>query len=293
MLPNPLDGVFVLERLHSRDERVEHGPDAKVAKIFSRAGIERGGWLQNGALIEESEAAMGTRCAGMILKAVLLAAGTGWAQGQAAGRAMVISQDRLCVTEGAIGSAPDNRLSVETTKMRAYVHAWTAQSIRAQFTYVGPTAEESPLGSGEVRRQFGLKLRAANACNLVYVMWRFEPESKIVVSLKRNPGETRSSECGNRGYQNIKPRQSHGTPPLRPGDKHGLAATMRGTELTVTVDGKQVWSGDVGPEASDLNGPVGIRSDNVRLMLDLEAGQIIGPHPQFLAACDSGPGVSD
>ena len=188
---------------------------------------------------------------------------------------------------------PDNRLSVETMKMRAYVHGWTAQSIRARFTYVGPTAQEARLGSGEVRRQFGLKLRAANACNLVYVMWRFEPESRIVVSVKRNRGQTTSSECGNGGYQNIKERQSHGTPPLQPGDKHDLAATMRGTELMVTVDGKKVWEGDAGPEAADLNGPVGIRSDNVRLLLNLEAGQLRGPHPQFLAACESGPGVSD
>jgi len=229
----------------------------------------------------------------MILRAGLVAAGLSGAHAQVAGHAIVIAQDRLCVTEGAIGNAPDNRLSVETMKMRAYVHGWTAQSLGAHFTYVGPTAQESRLGSGEVRRQFGLKLRAENACNLVYVMWRFEPESRIVVSVKRNPSQTMSSECGNRGYQNIKARKGHATPPLRPGEKHDLAAMMRGTELTVTVDGKEVWEGDVGPDASDLNGPVGIRSDNVRLVLDLEAGQLRGPHPQFLAACESGPEASD
>jgi hypothetical protein len=68
---------------------------------------------------------------------------------------------------------------------------------------------------------------------------------------------------------------------------------IRGTEMTVTVDGKKVWEGDAGPAAADLNGPVGIRSDNVRLTLELKAGQVNGPHPQFLAACVSGPGVSD
>jgi hypothetical protein len=229
----------------------------------------------------------------MILLAGLVAAGLGVAHAQVAGHGIVIPQDRLCVTEGAVGNTPDNRLSVETTKMRAYVHAWTAQSIRAHFSYVGPTAQESRLGSGEVRRQFGLKLRAQNACNLVYVMWRFEPESRIVVSVKRNPSLTMSSECGNRGYHNINARRSHATLPLRPGDKHDLAATMRGTEMTVTVDGKEVWEGDAGPETADLNGPVGIRSDNVRLALDLEAGQLSGPHPQFLAACKSGPEASD
>jgi hypothetical protein len=236
---------------------------------------------------------MRTRHAGMILEAVLVAAGAGWAHAQVAGHGIVIPQDRLCVTEGAVGNTTDNRLSVETMKMRAYVHAWTGQSISAHFTYVGPTAQEARLGSGEVRRQFGLKLRAENACNLVYAMWRFEPESRIVVSVKRNPNQTTSSECGNGGYQNIKARRSHATPPLRPGDKHELAAIMHGTELTVMVDGKKVWEGDAGPEAADLNGPVGIRSDNVRLALDLEAGQFNGPHPQFLAACKSGPEASD
>lgn len=236
---------------------------------------------------------MRTRYMGMILQAGLVAVGLGGAHAQAAGHEIAIAQDRLCVTEGAVGNTPDNRLTVDSTKMRAYVHAWTAQSLRAHFTYVGPTAQESRLGSGEVRRQFGLKLRAQNACNLVYVMWRFEPESRIVVSVKRNPSQTTSSECRNRGYQNIKARQSHATPLLRPGDRHDLAATMRGTELTVTVDGKEVWEGDAGPEAADLSGPVGIRSDNVRLALDLEAGQFNGPHPQFLAACKSGPYASD
>ena len=33
------------------------------------------------------------------------------------------------------------------------------------------------------------KLRAEDACNLVYVMWRIEPQSRLVVSVKRNPGQ--------------------------------------------------------------------------------------------------------
>ena len=42
-----------------------------------------------------------------------------------------------------------------------------------------------------------------------------------------------------------------------------------------------------GPIAADLNGPVGIRSDNVRLGFELGAGQYEGPHPHFLRACQS------
>ena len=229
---------------------------------------------------------------GMVAALLFLAAAYG-ARAQAAPNQMAIHQSRLCVTEGAVEAAPGDRLSVETAKMRAYVNAWTSQSVETRFTYLGPTAEESRLGSGAVRRQFGLKLRAQNACNLVYVMWRFEPKSRIVVSVKRNPDQTASSQCGNHGYQNIKPDHSHPVPPVLPGSEHDLGAEMRGTAVKVTVDGKAVWDGDVGPEAADLEGPVGIRSDNVRLGFDLEAGQAEGVHPHFIAACKSGPGVSD
>lgn len=71
--------------------------------------------------------------------------------------------------------------------MRAYVTMGTAQ--------------------GEIRRQFGLKLHAQDACNLVDVIWRVDPESKLVVSVKRSPSQHSSAECGNRGYQNIKSRK--------------------------------------------------------------------------------------
>jgi hypothetical protein len=229
----------------------------------------------------------------MIVLAILLATGLGTARAQAAGRTVAVPRSNLCVTEGAVGTGAGDRLTVEMPKMRAYANGWTSQTIQAHFTYLGPTAEESPLGSGEVRRQFGLKLRAQNACNLVYAMWRFEPESKVVVSVKRNPGQATSSECGNHGYENIKPQHSGPVPPLRPGERHDLVAEMRGTELTVTVDGKEIWKGDLGSEAADLKGPVGIRSDNVRLALDLEAGQSEGPHPHDVQACKSGPEVSD
>ena len=231
--------------------------------------------------------------AAVILSAALLVAMPETAHAQDGPGKIAIPHSSLCVTEGQVGTSSDNRLSVEATKMRAYVNTWTSQAIEARFTYLGLTAEESPLGSGEVRRQFGLKLRAQNACNLVYVMWRFEPQSKIVISVKRNPNQVTSSECANHGYQDIRPRQSHRVPAMRQGDRHVLAAKMKGSELTVTVDGKKVWEGDAGPEASGLNGPVGIRSDNVRLVFDLAAGPPNGPHPHFVAACKSGPDVSD
>lgn len=206
---------------------------------------------------------------------------------------MAIGRESLCVTEGALDNAPKGRLAVNANKMRAYVSAWTSQAIEAHFTYLGPTAEESKLGSGATRVQFGLKLRAEDACNLVYAMWRIEPESKVVVSVKRNPGQTRSSECGNRGYVNIKPQRAVAAPALRAGDTHTLSAKIDGDELHVFVDNAEVWDGSLGPDAEGLKGPVGIRSDNARLTLDLKAGAFVGRHPGYALTCKSGPDASD
>jgi hypothetical protein len=200
---------------------------------------------------------------------------------------------RLCVTEGLVAAGSDGRLSVTTPKMRAYVNGWTGPAIEAHFTYLGPTAELSPLASGEARRQFGLKLRAQDACNLVYAMWRIEPESKIVVSVKQNPGESTSSQCGNRGYQNIKPQRSVAPPILHRGDTHTLGAEFVGNDLHVYIDRREVWQGSLGAEASALQGQVGVRSDNIHLAFDLNVGAPVGIHPQFIRACRTGPDVSE
>jgi hypothetical protein len=204
-----------------------------------------------------------------------------------------ISRSELCITEGAIEELPDGRLSVIVPKMRAYVNASTPPSVEAHFTYLGSTGNEARLGSGELRRQFGLKLRAQDACNLVYAMWRIEPESKLVVSVKSNPGQDTSAECGSRGYRNIKPQHSNPVPVLRNGDTHDLRAEMNGDQLKVSADNLVVWEGSVGPGALSFNGPVGIRSDNARLELQLRA-----PRPQDAQrgrapGCRTGTGESE
>src|SRR5262249_2543787 len=61
----------------------------------------------------------------------------------------------LCVTEGEIKKTTSNRLSVDVPKMRAYVTESTGQSAEIRFAYLGPTREQSRLGSGEMRVQFG------------------------------------------------------------------------------------------------------------------------------------------
>jgi hypothetical protein len=185
-----------------------------------------------------------------------------------------VSKASLCVTEGTIDQQPGQPLSVNVSKMRAYVNAFTQPVAEARFTYLGSTPNESPLASGEMRRQFGLKLRAQDACNLVYAMWRIEPESKVVLSVKSNPGEHTSAQCGNRGYQNIKPRRSLPVPVLTPGSTHTLRAQMNGAEMEVFADDSLVWEGSVGTDALSFDGPIGLRSDNARLLIDFATGQL-------------------
>jgi hypothetical protein len=214
-----------------------------------------------------------------VLLCVTFAQSVGW---------LTIHRDHLCVTEGAIENAARDRLSVNVPKMRAYVTEWTAQSAEVRFTYLGGTSKESALGSGTIRRQFGLKLHAQDPCNLVYAIWRIDPESKLVVSVKRNPSAHTSAECGNRGYENIKPRKASPVPRLGAGQSHTLRAEMKSAELRVFVDNREVWEGDVGSDAAKLEGPVGIRSDNARLEFELMAREFQGTHPNYVNACKTG-----
>jgi hypothetical protein len=204
-----------------------------------------------------------------------------------------VPRDSLCVTEGAIEKAANNRLSVNVPKMRAYVNRWTSPSAELRFTYLGGTSQESALASGTIRRQLGLKLHAQDPCNLVYAMWRIDPKSEIVVSIKRNPDAHTSAECGNGGYQTIKPAHASPVPRLQSGESHTLRAELKNSELRVFVDNHQVWEGDVGQDAAKLMGPIGIRSDNARFGFDFLARDSQGPHPHYVLACKAGAADSD
>ena len=200
---------------------------------------------------------------------VMSAFGVG-AASASTGLTQKISRAHLCVTEGTIAAEPaSSSFTVDSPKMRAYVNAVPLQSIQAHFTYLGASSREVRLGSGTMRRQFGFKLRAQDACNLVYAMWRIEPESKLVVSIKENPGQHSSAECGNRGYRNIKPQRSTPTPKLQPGDTHTLRAEMTATVMKVFIDGTLAWQGALSSEVEKWDSRVGIRSDNARVQLEL------------------------
>jgi len=74
------------------------------------------------------------------------------------------------VSDGRIEKAAGNRLMTQSKEMRATLKRNTPQQVIVNFAYLGPSREVSRLGSGEIRHQFGIKLKAQDICNLVYVM---------------------------------------------------------------------------------------------------------------------------
>jgi hypothetical protein len=180
-----------------------------------------------------------------------------------------IARADLAVTEGSV-EISNGRLLIDVAEMRAVVlRATTTQSIEVHFMYLGPTESTATLANGDVRRQFGVKLRAQNACNLLYVMWRAAPTSTLAVSMKHNPGMQSSSECRDGGYDTLEPT-THRTllPDLQPGSAHVLRADIDNQDLQVRIDSGLMWEGRLPPAAMSFEGPVGLRSDNVRVIFD-------------------------
>jgi hypothetical protein len=207
-------------------------------------------------------------------------------------QARLVAPSEMCVTEGHLGAAPDHQMRVDDAKMRAYVNGPAADAVELRFVYQGGTAAQSALGSGAVRRQLGLKLRAGDGCNLIYLMWRIEPQSKLVGSVKLNAGQHSSAQCANHGYQNIKPDFSAPIPALRPGDAHRLRAEIRERRLRGYIDGALVWDGALGPGVA-LSGPPGVRTDNARLLFSIAVDEAAAdasakPAPDQRMNCESG-----
>jgi hypothetical protein len=206
-----------------------------------------------------------------LLLGVAVPWGTGCALEQEPGKLTRISLPQFHVTEGSLKVNSQGRLLIEAPKVRAVVPSVTSPVAELRFTYLGPAELQRTLASGELRCQVGLKLRAQDGCNLVYVMWRISPKPGLVVSVKYNPGQHTSAACGNRGYTNVSARQTGPVPTLAPNAPHTLRADLEGQELRVLVDGALVWAGELPREMLDFEGPVGLRTDNGRFELDLLA----------------------
>ncbi|HTJ47535.1 MAG TPA: hypothetical protein VL463_35795 [Kofleriaceae bacterium] len=178
------------------------------------------------------------------------------------GALAAIAREKICMTRGeAAVSGGVLQISDATTRGVATTSSGEAAALR--FTYRGESRETRALASGQIRHQVGLKLRAADGCNVIYVMWRVEPKPFIEVSMKRNPGKRTHEDCGAAGYTKIKPSSMEPVGAFAVGDEHVLEAAIDGDTLTATLDGKAVWVGDLPTEARALDGPAGFRSDNV------------------------------
>jgi hypothetical protein len=180
----------------------------------------------------------------------------------------------LCVTKGELTGN-----TVDAPTFRAVSRESTGDAASLAFTTHGETSTTRELASGQLRRQLGLKLRAADGCNLVYVMWRLDPKPMLEVSVKSNPGKHDSKECGANGYIKVKPTRS--VRDLRAGEPHELRAEIAGDELTASIDGTVVWHGELPDEARALTGPAGIRSDN----LAFEIRSFAAPKAASVAPC--------
>ena len=171
-----------------------------------------------------------------------------------------IAASALCVTKGALA---DQKISEPTVRAFALGSAGDAASLR--FTYRADAGTTRELASGQARRQVGLKLRAQDSCNVVYVMWRLDPKPKLEVSVKYNPGMRTHEECGANGYTKVKPAHASPVPELAEGDAHTLRAEITGDQLTAWIDGRVAWQGTLPGEARQIQGPAGLRTDNLEL----------------------------
>ncbi len=168
------------------------------------------------------------------------------------------------ITSGTAELLPGGRLRTRSPTLRALWGKKPAESIQIDFIYRGPTQEVAPLASGELRRQLGLKLRAQDTCNVLYVMWHVAPTEGIHVSVKVNPGQHEHWQCRDGGYQGIEPTWTHPhIEPLRNGQRRSLSAEVKGNELRVNVDGAPAWVGKLPAQTFSFDGPPGVRSDNV------------------------------
>jgi hypothetical protein len=183
-----------------------------------------------------------------------------------------VSRGDLCVTTGVIEPTP-NGLAIEAPEVRATLRIATVPAAELRFIYLGPTIETAPLASGEVRRQIGIKLRAQDGCNVLYVMWHIAPDTKIAILVKRNPGMHSNTECGNGGYLRLKAPPQVQVPIIEPGVTHSLRAALRSNRLEVFADGIRVFRSKPLQALAGFDGPSGLRTDNARVRFQFLAGR--------------------
>ena len=165
----------------------------------------------------------------------------------------------LFVTKGAI---VDGVVIVPT--LRAVAVGSQGDAAQLTFIYRGDTDSARPLASGQLRRQLGLKLRAQDSCNVLYLMWRLDPAPTLEVSIKYNPGKHTHAECGAAGYAKV---DAAAVPAFAFDATHVLRAEIANDELHAWIDGHRVLATRLPPSTREIAGPAGVRSDNVKFDL--------------------------
>jgi hypothetical protein len=174
----------------------------------------------------------------------------------------VIAAAELDVTKGVVRQTGAG-LRIDDPTVRAVAQGAHGDEAELSFVYAGPTARTAALASGAQRRQVGLKLRAADGCNLVYVMWRLD--EGVVVSIKRNPGDRTHADCGAGGYRTVRAQRQVRVAAPTVGTSYRLQASIVDGELIARLDDREVWRGRLGSMSRGLHGPPGLRTDNVAL----------------------------
>jgi hypothetical protein len=200
-----------------------------------------------------------------------------------AGELQLAAPGAMCITRGT-RAFDGSRMTINEPTVRVVAPSSHGDAVALRFTFNGDSDEKAALASGQVRRQLGLKLRAGNGCNLVYVMWRLDPTPFVEVSTKINPGAKDHDDCGAGGYTKVKAVRSEPPPPLRIGASHTLAAEIIGDELTARIDEKVVWRGRLADDVRALDGPTGFRTDNVAIDAELLVAPI--PTRHAVPGCD-------
>ena len=194
-----------------------------------------------------------------------------------------VSKNDLKITKGSVSETESGFLRITDPKVRAVEKSGNAQSGRLSFRYRGPTEQTAPLASGKVVRQIGLKLRAKNTCNLLYVMWELERmegdrrdhRERLKILVKRNPGKEYHNSipgiregCGSEGYEPIDTVRLADLASAKDKRTHTMQADLNargsnGYDLAIHVDDREVWRGTI-PHAllHDIDGPAGLRTDN-------------------------------
>lgn len=173
-----------------------------------------------------------------------------------------IKPETFCPTAGTVTPLGAQGLRVIASGMRGVVAHDASRSVELAFILRGMSKDAVPLANGEMREQIGVKLRAQDTCNVIYVMWHVAPLPGVAVSVKSNPGLATHVECLDRGYINLTSTVVTPAPAVAVNEPHTLRADLNGDLLRVHADGIEVWSATLPKEAFAFDGAAGVRSDN-------------------------------